>query len=85
MIWRKKMSEGGTESSQKIVAVASAGGKTFKIAEDAPVGFYLFVFQDGRCTHDYLQDDLEMAKRCAHHQFGVPLESWGQPKDEGNI
>jgi len=72
------MSKDTTENSKRVIAVASVGDKTFQIVESLPVGFYLFVFQGGRCTHDYLQNDAEMAKRCAHQEFGVPIDGWSQ-------
>jgi len=34
----------------------------FKIEEDANAGFYLYAFEGGKCTHDYLQDTLALAK-----------------------
>ena len=51
---------------------------TFKTEEDLPgVGWYVYRFDElGNCTHDYLQDDLEMAIKCAEAQFGVPPEKW---------
>jgi hypothetical protein len=35
-----------------------------------------FVGASVRSTHDHLQDDLAMAKRCALHQWGVPEAAW---------
>ena len=32
--------------------------------------------KNGFNTHDYAQDSLERAKRCAFKQFGVPMDSW---------
>lgn len=53
---------------------ASHGGRTFKIEEDANAGFYVYAFEGEKCTHDYLQDTLELAKhifrltrRCSRH------------------
>ena len=52
--------------------------QTFEIIEDLPeVGFYLCVFDNnGKKTHDFLQDTLQMAKECAPKEFGVPRDSW---------
>ena len=54
------------------------GSEQFKIEEDLPgVGWYVYRFDKlGNCTHDYLQDDLEMAIKCAEEEFGVPPENW---------
>lgn len=53
-------------------------GKRYLIKEDLPdVGFYLFVYdKSGKCTHDYLQDTLEVAKYHALSEFGVPIATW---------
>jgi hypothetical protein len=50
--------------------------KTFVIKRDTAAGFYLFVFQDGVCVQDYLQDTLEQAIEMAHDDFGVPKDAW---------
>jgi predicted transcriptional regulator len=39
-------------------------------------GFYLYIYEDNRCTHDYLQDTLEAAKAQAFEEFGVPNGNW---------
>jgi hypothetical protein len=48
----------------------------FKIEEDANAGFYLYTFEGGKCTHDYLQDTLALAKKFARDEFGVPEDAW---------
>jgi hypothetical protein len=63
----------------------------FIIDHDHKTNFYtVFVYEDylegfthdlesefcERHQRDYEQDDLEMAKRCAFNQFGVPYDSW---------
>ena len=40
------------------------------------IGYYLYVYNGDRCTHDYLQDTLDLARECAFEMFGVPRESW---------
>jgi len=54
--------------------------QNFLIDEDGKVGFYLFVYENGntRCTYDYLQDTLEMAKLQALEDFGVSESAWKQ-------
>ena len=39
-------------------------------------GFYLYVYENERCTHDYLQDTLEMAMTQAFEDFSVPKDVW---------
>ena len=65
-----------TSSAKPVVLEASHGERTFKIEEDANAGFYVYVFEAGRCTHDYLQDTLALAKECAREKFGVPQDAW---------
>jgi hypothetical protein len=46
------------------------------IEQDEAAGFYIYAFDGERCTHDYLQDTLEIAKQCARKEFGVPEDAW---------
>ncbi len=41
-------------------------------------GYYLYVYDGERNTHDYLQDTLQFAKDQALEEFGVPLSAWRQ-------
>ncbi len=50
--------------------------RTYEIEYDPLVGFYLYVFKNGKCTHDYLQDTLELTKEYALKDFGVPKNIW---------
>jgi hypothetical protein len=64
-------------SQKKTVLRAIYGTRRFEIASDgSAAGFYLFVYEGTRCTHDYLQDSMELAKAFAAEQFGVRPESW---------
>ena len=59
------------------VLVAVSGTRSFKIVADRPeIGWYLYVFEGTKCTHDYLQDTEEKAKECARDLFCVPMISW---------
>jgi hypothetical protein len=51
---------------------------TFEIVDDLPdLGWYVYAYDSsGLNTHDYLQDDLDMAKSCAFYEFGVPYDAW---------
>ena len=56
--------------------------RTFIIKESLPeVGWYLYALKGDRAEYDYLQDTLEMAKKCAFNKFGVPIDSWTEVKD----
>jgi hypothetical protein len=48
----------------------------YEIKHDPSVGFYLYVFENGKCIHDYLQDTLDLAMECALEDFGVPKNAW---------
>jgi hypothetical protein len=54
------------------------GGRRFTIEQDSSAGFYLYVFDGQRCTHDYLQDTLDHAKKFALDEFGVPYDAWSE-------
>ena len=57
--------------------VATHDNRVFQIEEDAPeVGVYLYVFEGDRCTHDYLQNSIELCKEFAFEDFNVPMDSW---------
>lgn len=57
---------------------AKHNGLTYEIVDDLPdIGWYVYAYDsEGKNTHDYLQDDLNMAKRCARSEFGVPFDAW---------
>ena len=60
------------------VLKASYKGLQFKIEEDIPeVGWYIYKYDaQGNCTHDFLQENMELAIECAKDEFGVPPEIW---------
>ena len=68
-----------SSSQEALVLQASHDGRMFKIEEDANAGFYLYAFEGGKCTHDYLQDTLALAKKFARDEFGVPEDAWHAP------
>lgn len=52
-------------------------GLEFVIEEDNPVvGAYLYVYRDGNCIYDYLQNDIKMCVRFAFEDFDVPEDIW---------
>jgi hypothetical protein len=59
-----------------LVLEATHGGRRFRIEQDETVGFYVYAFDGERCTHDHLQNTLEIAKQCAREEFGVPEDAW---------
>jgi hypothetical protein len=42
-------------------------------------GVLVFRYLAGRNTHDYFQDDIAMAQRCAEQEWGVPASAWRLP------
>jgi hypothetical protein len=65
-----------SSSPKPVVLQASHGGRKFVIQQDEAAGFCMYAFEGERCTHDYLQDTLEIAKECAREEFGVPEDAW---------
>jgi len=63
--------------------VATSGGFTFKIEENLPdVGFYLYVFKNGKCIRDDDQDTLQACKEVALEMYGVPMDAWREEVKE---
>jgi hypothetical protein len=56
--------------------IAERGPERFEIVEGGGEGFYVYRYQDGLCTHDYLQDDIAMAYECAEDEFGLNRSAW---------
>ncbi len=52
--------------------------KIFIIEEDPDPdwGVYFYVYEDGKCIRDYLQDDISICKRAAFEDYGVPYDRW---------
>jgi hypothetical protein len=48
----------------------------FEIKHDPFAGFYLYVFENGKCVRDHLQDSLEIAIESALEDYGVPEDTW---------
>lgn len=61
----------------KILKAEHEGCK-YRIEEDKPeVGWYVYRFdENGKCTHDYLQNTEKIAIEFAEERFGVPQEIW---------
>ena len=60
-------------------------GKTFVAEQDLPnVGWHLYVYKDGKNTHDFLQDTKEIAMSQANDDFGVPLNIWVELENDEN-
>jgi hypothetical protein len=65
------------------VLKASFENREFKIEEDYPeVGVYLYVFEDGECTRDSLQNDIETCKKIAYEDYKVPIDAWTLAEDK---
>lgn len=49
----------------------------FIIEEDNPdVGVYLYVYEDGKCARDLLQNDIPTCIAVAFEEYGVPRDLW---------
>ena len=60
---------------------ATHNSMRFVVERDDNVGWYLYVYQGGQCTRDYLQDTLEAALDEALQLFGVPQSGWSPLPD----
>lgn len=55
----------------------------FKIEEDYPeVGVYLYVYENGNCVRDFLQNDVDTCKDLAYEEYQVPLDKWIKKENE---
>jgi len=60
---------------------ASCKNWEFKIEEDYPeVGVYLYVFKNGECIRDTLQNDVETCKEIAFEDYQLPFDAWEEEK-----
>ena len=60
---------------------AKHDNKEFIIMGEIPkIGAYLFIYENGICTYDYLQDTIEICKEQAFKDWGVPMDSWEEFK-----
>ena len=51
--------------------------KIFIIEEDFPeVGSYFYVYEDGKCIKDELQEGIGICKKVAFESYGVPYNRW---------
>ncbi len=50
--------------------------RSYEIKHDPLVGFYLYVFEDGKCIRDHLQDSFAIAVEAALEDYDVPQDAW---------
>lgn len=56
---------------------AEHNNRRFKIEEDYPeVGVYLYVYEDGNCVKDFLQNSTDICKKVAYEKYQVPKDKW---------
>jgi len=61
------------------ILIAENNIRNFRIEEDYPeVGAYLYVYENGKCIYDYLQDSVKDCIEFALEEFGLPLDSWSE-------
>ncbi|MEI6092016.1 MAG: hypothetical protein WCR42_16315 [bacterium] len=46
------------------------------------IGSYLYIYKNGRCEYDFLQDTVDICKEQAFEEFGIPLDSWVEVTEE---
>jgi hypothetical protein len=64
-----------------LIARAEHDGRAFEIVSDKPeLGFYFFVYEGERCTHDYVLDTVEQCKEFVAERFNVPVNAWKEPR-----
>jgi len=55
-----------------------------KIVPDKPeAGVYLYVFENGKCIRDELQNDVAVCKQIAKEDFGVLDSDWTTDEPQG--
>lgn len=50
--------------------------RIYEIKHDPEAGFYLYVFENGECVRDHLQDTLNITIDTALEHYGVPRDIW---------
>ena len=45
------------------------------------IWYYVYAWTNKGAEFDYLQDTLDMAKKCALDEFGIPVDSWKELKE----
>jgi len=55
--------------------------RSFEIKQDPFVGFYLYVFENGKCIRDHLQDSFEIAVESAMEDYDVPKDAWREVEE----
>ncbi len=54
----------------------SKDGYSALIKRDDNVGYYVYIFKDGICLQDYLEDNLDIAMQVAAEVCGVDVDDW---------
>lgn len=62
--------------------VAERRNERFEILEGVGEGFYVYRYVDGQNTHDYLQDDVAMARQSAEDEWGVSPGAWREARSD---
>ena len=65
--------------NQYIKYKAVINNQEFIIEQDnTDIGWYLYVYKNGKCIKDHLQDDLDAIKAQAINDYGVPENAWSE-------
>lgn len=73
--------------SRSMAALKAEVGSKVGIIESHDEGAYFLLFDKSdmtKCERDYLQDDIDMAKRCGE-DFGIPRDAWVEDLHWTNI
>jgi hypothetical protein len=66
---------------KKYKAVLSV--REFIIEQDLPdVGYYLYVYENGKCIKDYLQNNLPKIMKQAEELYGIKSEMWKEIEEK---
>jgi|LakMenEpi03Aug12_release.lakeMendotaPanAssembly.Ray.scaffolds.fasta_scaffold1369247_1 hypothetical protein len=64
--------------------VAYWNSTRFELEHDPSAGWYLYVYKNGECVKDYLQDSERQAKRQATEDFDVAFSLWHEEQNIQN-
>ncbi|MBK8228519.1 MAG: hypothetical protein IPK70_15270 [Flavobacteriales bacterium] len=64
-----------------LIARAEHDGLAFEIVSDNPdLGYYFFVYEGEKCTHDYVLDTVAQCKEFGEERFNVPVNAWKESR-----
>ena len=55
---------------------SDVNSRRFELENTPDFGCYFYIYENGKCVRDYLQDTLEQAIGFAFEYYQVPKDSW---------